>query len=120
VKSDGMVFNMLRKVKRSARANPPFFKRAEVRFNEHQLTSAWYRVMAIINDIEAVTARLDAGESHYTAAYPRPNGDCSWKCEFYPVCGLFDDGSRAEDMLISLYQVGDPLERYPDITGGLE
>lgn len=119
-RSDGMIFNMLRKVKRSARANPPFFKRAEVRFNQHQLESAWYRVMAIINDIKSVTARLDAGESHFTAAYPRPNGDCSWKCEFYIVCPMFDDGSRAEDMIQSFYVQGDPLERYPDLTGDYE
>ena len=74
--------------------------------------------MAVIRDINDVTARLDAGESHLTAAYPRPNKDCSWKCEFFPVCPLFDDGSRAEDMIQSLYVVGDPLDRYPDLAEG--
>lgn len=112
----GMIFSMLRKVKRSAQAKPPFFQRAEVRFNHHQLESMWYRVMGVINDIDAVTAQLDAGASHYVVAYPRPNKDCSWKCEFYPVCNMFDDGSRAEDMIQSLYVQGDPLERYPDLT----
>jgi hypothetical protein len=117
-RSSGMLFNMLRKVKRTARAKPPFYERLPVPFNQHQLNSAWYRVMAIINDILAVTARLDSGESHLTAAYPRPNKDCSWKCEFFAVCPMFDDGSRAEDMIQSLYVVGDPLDRYPDLTGG--
>lgn len=116
----GMVFSMLRKVKRSSTAKPPFFQRAEVRFNHHQLTSMWYRVMGVINDIDAVTARLDAGESHLVVAYPRPNKDCSWKCEFYPVCGMFDDGSRAEDMIQSLYVEGDPLDRYPNLTQGAD
>lgn len=116
----GMIFSMLRKVKRSATAKPPFFQRAEVRFNAHQLESMWYRVMGVINDIDAVTARLDAGESHYVIAYPRPNKDCSWKCEFYAVCPMFDDGSRAEDMIASLFVVGDPLERYPDLSKGAD
>jgi hypothetical protein len=118
-RNEGMVLNMLRKVKRSAQAKPPFFKRFEIRFNQHQLDSAWYRFMAVINDIDAVSARLDAGESHLTAAYPRPNRDCSWKCEFYPVCPMFDDGSRVEDAIMSLYVVGDPLDRYPDLNGGI-
>lgn len=118
-RSDGMLFNMLRKVKRTSTAKPPFYHRVEIRFNQHRLESAWYRVMAIINDILAVTARLDSGESHLTVAYPRPNKDCSWKCEFFPVCPMFDDGSRAEDMIQSLYVVGDPLDRYPDLTGEL-
>jgi hypothetical protein len=117
-RSDGMLFNMIRKVKRTAAAKPPFYERLPVPFNQHQINSAWYRVMAIINDILAVTARLDSGESHLTAAYPRPNKDCSWKCEFFAVCTMFDDGSRAEDMIQSLYVVGDPLDRYPDLTGG--
>lgn len=116
----GMIFNMLRKVKRSKTAKPPFFKRTEIRFNAHQLSSMWYRVMGVINDIDAVTARLDAGESHLTAVYPRPNNDCHWKCEFYPVCPMFDDGSRAEDMVQSLYVQGNPLERYPDLNEGTD
>lgn len=119
-RSDGMMFNMIRKVKRTAAAKPPFFDRQIVRFNQHQIESAWQRVMATINDIREVTRRLDAGESHLTAVYPRPNNDCSWKCEFFPVCPMFDDGSRAEDMLQSLYMVGDPLERYPELSGDTE
>jgi hypothetical protein len=116
-RNEGMLLNMLRKVKRTARANPPFYKRHEIRFNQPQLEAAWYHVMAVIGDIQSVTARLDAGESHQTVVYPRPNRDCSWKCEFFPVCPLFDDGSRAEDMIQSLFVQGDPLDRYPDLTG---
>jgi hypothetical protein len=119
-RNSGMIFNMLRKVKRSSTAKPPFFQRTEVRFNAHQLSSMWYRVMGVIRDIDEVTARLDAGESHLTVVYPRPNNDCHWKCEFYPVCPMFDDGSRAEDMIQSLYVQGDPLERYPDLNQGFD
>ena len=74
--------------------------------------------MATINDIRDVTRRLDAGESHLSAAYPHPTGDCHWRCEFFSVCSMLDDGSRAEDMLQSLFVVGDPLERYPELVEG--
>jgi hypothetical protein len=113
-----MMFNMLRKVKRSARANPPFFDRMVVDFNQHQIESAWVRTMGIINDIRDVERRLLAGEDHRTAVYKRRTKDCTWKCEFFMVCPMFDDGSRAEDMLQSLYVVGDPMDRYPELTGG--
>lgn len=117
-RNEGQVLNMLRKVKRTARATPPFYKRHIIRFNQYQLDSHWYHVMGVIRDIQAVTAELDAGASPDVVAYPRPNRDCSWKCEFYPVCPMFDDGSRAEDMVQSLYVQGNPLERYPDLDQG--
>lgn len=119
-RSDGMLFNMMRRVKRTAKAKPPFYDRMTVNFNQHQIESAWTRTMAIINDIREVEQRLLAGESHLTAAYKRRTKDCSWKCEFFSVCPMFDDGSRAEDLLSSLYTVGDPMERYPELTGGSE
>lgn len=119
-RSDGMVFNMIRKVKRSAAAKPPFFDRLQVNFNQAQLESAWTRTMGIIQDIERVTADLERGTDHRLVAYSRRNKDCDWKCEFRAVCPMFDDGSRAEDMLQSLFVQADPMERYPELTGGSE
>lgn len=117
-RSDGTLLNMIRKVKRTARAKPPFYDRAEARFNHHQIENAWYRVMGTISEIERVTGELDAGASHQVVVPSRPTRDCHWKCEFYPVCPMFDDGSRAEDMIQSLYVQGDPLDRYPDLMEG--
>ena len=71
-------------------------------------------------DIEEVEVRLSSGEDHRYAAYPNATRDCHWQCEFYPVCGMFDDGSRAEDMLSAIYQVGGQLDRYPELTGDKE
>lgn len=119
-RSDGMLFNMLRKVKRSERAKPPFFDRMTVNFNQHQLESAWTRTMGIIQDIRRVEADLRRGADHRLVAYSRRTKDCDWKCEFRAVCPMFDDGSRAEDMIQSLFVVGDPMERYPELTGGSE
>lgn len=117
----GAAYTLIRKVKRSATAKPPFFARTEVRFNDHQIRSAWYRIMGTIEDIQRTETQLASQPEHPEMyVYPRPASDCHWSCEFFPVCGSLDDGSRAEDMLSSLYEVGDPMDRYADLTGGSE
>lgn len=109
---DGGVYNILKKVKRTATARPPFYERIEVRHNRQQLQAYWNRFHGIVMDIMRVRAALDAGGDHLVHAYPTPTGDCSWKCQFYAVCPLIDDGSAAESMLEDFYEVGDAYERY--------
>lgn len=109
---DGALYNMLRKVKRTANATPPFYDRVEVRHNTHELSNYFHRAWGTVQDIVKTQARLDAGEDPMTVVYPNPTRDCSWKCEFFAVCPMFDDGSRAEDMLTEYYEQGDPLDRY--------
>lgn len=109
---DGGIYNMLRKVKRTASARPPFYDRLEVRHNKVMLRSFWTRVHGTIKEIMQTRARLNSGESHLSAAYPTPTRDCHWRCEFYAVCPLFDDGSAAEQMLDDLYEDHDPYDRY--------
>ncbi len=87
-------------------------------YTPQQLENAWVKVMGVVHDIISVEGRLAAGESHHLVVYPRPSRDCHWKCEFYHVCSMLDDGSRAEDMLQSLFVIADPLERYPELTAG--
>lgn len=111
---DGGVYNMLRKVKRSGNARPPFYERLEVRHNKAMLNSFWLRIHGEIADIMRLRAQLDAGADHRQVAYPRPSRDCSWKCQFFAVCPLIDDGSAAEEMLDAFYEVGDPDARYND------
>lgn len=118
--AEGAIFNGLRKVKRTGTAKPPFYDRFPRMYNSHELNSIWIKLQGTIRDIEQTEVRLSSGESHLFAAQPHPTRDCHWKCEFYAVCGMFDDGSRAEDMLASVYEVGDPLSRYPELTGGIE
>ena len=55
---------------------------------------------------------LDAGESHYKNAYPSPSKDCKWKCQFFTVCTLMDDGSAAEQALSEMFEEGDPYSYY--------
>jgi hypothetical protein len=38
--------------------------------------------------------------------------DCSWDCDFFNICGMFDDGSRVEDAIADLFEERDPMQRY--------
>ena len=113
-RTDGALYNMLRKVKRTARANPPFYLRVEQRHNKLELESMWQRTLKVLEEIRETRARLDAGESHLYVCPPRPSRDCTWQCDFFRVCGMFDDGSNIEDLLAERYDHRDPHERYQD------
>jgi len=118
LRTDGMIVNMLRKVKRTATAKPPFYKRIEIRHNLTTLSSYWRRITEKIRQIEATRARLDAGESHIDVCYPTPTDTCTWKCEFFAICPAFDDGSHAEEYLSEHYVQINPLKRYePESIG---
>ena len=114
----GALYNMLRRVKRTARATPPFYSRVEVRHNDIELATYRARVVGEITDMLAVEDALGRGASHHEVAYPRPSRDCLWDCPFLAVCPMFDDGSRAEDMLNVYFAQRDPLEYYlEDVLG---
>jgi len=114
-RADGGLYNMLRKVKRTARATPPFYERVEVRHNDDELRAYYLRVWGEVRDIVQTEDRLDAGEDHRTAAYPTPTRDCTWKCEYFPVCHMLDEAPEtAEQMLNELYAAAEPLDRYDD------
>jgi hypothetical protein len=110
----GILYNMLRKVKRTAAAKPPFYGREEVPHNIHELRNHWVHVLAIARDIRRDTARLDSGEAHHAVSPPSPRKECTWDCDFFKVCVLADDGSNFEGALANLYEERDPLERYDD------
>lgn len=118
MRCDGGVYIMLRKVKRTASARPPFYERLEVRHNKQFLNSFWFRIHGEIQDMLRLRAQLDAGVDHRQVAYPRPTRDCHWKCPFFSVCPLIDDGSAAEQMLEELYEQHDPNERYREAAAG--
>lgn len=113
VRCDGALYNMLRRVKRSARAKPPFYDRIEVRHNKFELESYRRRALAATREILIAIDRLERGEEHLDVVYPSPNPTCRWDCDFFAVCNLLDDGSRgANDMINALYRTTNPLERY--------
>ena len=108
----GVLVNMLRKVKRTATAKPPFYGRQDVLHNVHELRHHWRHVMAVAREIQATAAVLDTGISHHAVCPPNPTKNCSWDCPFFLVCVMADDGSDFEGALEALYQEHDPLERY--------
>lgn len=112
MKTEGGIWNMLRKVKRTARSKPPYYARHEKAFNDEQLVSFFERIWAVAVEIDGARWLLDQGASHQTVAYPNPTRDCSWDCDFRAICPMFDDGSRIGNAIVDLYEEGDPHARY--------
>jgi len=114
-RSEGGIFTMLKKVRRTANARPPFYDQFEVRHNVFTLRSFWDRIHGTIADMMRTRKALDEGESPAFHAYPRPSRDCKWKCPFFTVCTLVDDGSASEQAIEAMFEVADPYAYYgPD------
>lgn len=111
-RSEGGIFTMLKKVKRTANARPPFYDQIEVRHNIFTLRSFWNRIHGVIADLMRVRKALDDGENHAYVAYPSPTRDCKWKCQFFSICTMFDDGSSAEQALSEMFEEADPYAYY--------
>lgn len=91
----GVALNMLRKVKRTAAAKPPFYAREYVHFNKTQLLNHEQHLRKV------AWAMYNAEAESYHV--PVPDQDCTWKCPFIPVCAMMDDGSDIEGALNELY-----------------
>jgi hypothetical protein len=108
----GAVWSWLRKTKRTARANPPFYAREELWYTEVELRNFYTRLTGTARDIVETGRLLDAGGDPLFYAYPTPSTDCAWRCEFFTVCPMFDDGSHVEGVLGSAFVERDPYDRY--------
>jgi RecB family exonuclease len=110
----GGMYTMLKKVKRTARANPPFYDQVEVMYNDQALRSMYLRVHRRLELMLDARARLGAGQDHRYVVPPRPTKDCSWKCPFLHVCPMADDTPDETffPMLDQLFVTVDPYERY--------
>jgi hypothetical protein len=113
---DGALYNVLKKVKRSKTAKPPFYARYEVHHNADEIENYELRMSMVIEAIFRLENRLAATPkaAHAQVAYPTPTRDCAWDCPFVTVCPMFDDGSRVEHALADNFQERDPLARYSD------
>ena len=111
---DGGIYNMMRRVKRTARAKPPFYAREEVRHNVTELRSFYARVHYTIREILSLEERLwqTPPDEQSRVAYPTPAHDCTYSCDFYNVCPMHDDGSRADEFTQVYFKNYDPLDRY--------
>jgi len=108
----GALYNILKKVKRTARATPPFYHRELITHNDDEIESFKIRLQGIVRDMLDVEEMLLDGVDPRLVAYPHRTPDCDWKCEFKQVCPMFDDGSRAEDMIADRFESRNPLDRY--------
>jgi len=111
-RSGGAIYNMLRRVKRTVKAKPPFYMREEVLHNRHQVQAFYQQLWGTVHDLLKLEGHLDDGRDHQNVAYPNPLGDCSWSCDYRAICPLFNDGSRVESMIENYYVAGDPLAYY--------
>ena len=114
------IWNLLRKVQRTARAEPPFYKREDIYVSEQELRYFFERVCGIIRDLIRVRRSLDAGESHRSVCYPRPSRDCSWKCPYRVACPMIDADPHFEEFLQISYKETDPYARYSESKGILD
>lgn len=111
-RTDGALYFMLKKVKRTSTAKPPFYGQLEVHHNIHEIRNMYKRVAKVTEEIVDTRRALDAGGDHQYLCPPRPNRDWTWKNDFFPVMTLMDDGSDFEGMLSEYYETHDPDERY--------
>lgn len=92
--------DMLRKVKRTATAKPPFYGRHEVAYNEEQLNNAWTHTCVVLEQMVHCLQTLgDSERYHHITVYPNPTRDCTWDCDFLPMCPMMDDGADWKGML---------------------
>lgn len=107
---DGALFAMLLRSKRTARAKGPFYEQVHVSYNGSDHVNMMTRLRGVLDDMDRVTRQLQSGSvDHRVAAYPNPMLDrCGWDCDYRHMCGLFDDGSRAEDAMKGNFVRRDP------------
>lgn len=111
----GALYNVIRRVKRTARAKPPFYERHLITHNVHRRESFYRRTLATVREMLAVESALDMGVDPLDVITIRASRDCDWQCPFAAICTMFDDGSRVESLLENHYVAGDPLHYYGDI-----
>lgn len=108
----GAYYNMLKRVKRTGTAKPPFFDRVYISHSPAEIESYRTHLIGATTDILRTDRALAHGADPQEYAYPSIRNECAWDCEFFSLCHLFDDGGHAEAMLAARYMEHDPLDRY--------
>lgn len=109
---DGGIYRILRKVKRTTSAKPPFYKEIHVRLTETDIDTYYRNVLAILKDMLRVRDELDSGKNHLDVVWKQFTKDCSWKCPFVKGCPLMDDGSDFSRYIAFEFKQYNPYERY--------
>lgn len=69
-------------------------------------------MLGAARDVMRAEEELRAGANHLEVVYRTWRDECSWDCDFFAICPMFNDGSRVEDAISGIYTIGRPLERY--------
>lgn len=109
---NGGVFVFLKKNKRTARAEPPFYMQETLFVSTTQRENFWAATVGVLDRIVETTVSLEQDGDHHALVPARPTRDCSWRCPFVLCCDMFDDGSDVERYLEANYKVTDPYEYY--------
>lgn len=118
---EGGVYRLLKKVKRTARAMPPFYQDITIRHNVFTLRSFWVQLQGVLKDmVEARTMILSGKGDPMVYAYPNQTNDCRWRCQYFSICPLFDDGSDVDSAITDKYVDRDPYDYYGDLPPGEE
>lgn len=113
----GALYNMLRKVKRSGTAKPPFYMREEIRHTKETIAQFYGEVKRQVAEMLGIEAMMRKDPTRTDLIYPSPTRDCSWDCDFFVVCGMMDNpNDDAEGLIASLYSEQDPLARYSETS----
>jgi len=111
--SAGISYTMHRKVMHTARATPPFFARIDVQIGAERMKAAKRNIIAKISRVVTMGEQLDDGQPPDLVA-PYTVGWWCNSCPFKAPCDLMQRGYKngAAEMLDTLFEVGDPFERY--------
>lgn len=124
----GGIFNMLRKVKRTAKASPPFYHREPFLYNAADMTSMRLRLVTSCTEIMRARAIMGEATERQMAGQadavqlaqqrfllPTPSLACDWMCAFTEICSMMDDGSAwGEALNGGQFVQGDPYGYYLD------
>lgn len=106
------LYTMLRKVKRTERAKPPFYLQVEAYHGEQELRNFYVQLTGSIREIIEARNRLADGKPHQWVAPPYVDRSCLWQCPWLMPCQMMNDGSDWESVLHAIAQPGNPYARY--------
>lgn len=113
VKFYGGYLGLLRKVKQTPRAIPPFYALHEVPMNKTDMIAYQQRLYAVVTDMAQALVRLKSGQHPDSIAYFTPSRVTCTSCVFRHPCDLMADyPAGAVDMLANEFVKHNPFERY--------
>lgn len=83
---------LLKKVKQTSRAKPPFYIESPVYHNARELELHKRRLEVVIQEMEYHQYMLKHVDEIEAGIYPYPTRDCSWDCKYQEPCSLMNTG----------------------------